>query len=223
MKDPTYAATWDDSLALRIHYQQDRTTYQSSNSASEAPFEVSTEAAEPSDMQLCKMTRSTKDSLAALSSLPPAAVIALFTPVLIPANKSKTRLETDGTDPFESLGRSCTQHHKRVRHIPYVPKIGFRETHEAFISQVDVVIVVVCEPTSANSNSFAHQMAFAKQAVDAMEEKEANASNTLVLVQSGSEEFRAQAEASFVNVIEVSEYNADVAKEVARTIFKSRR
>lgn len=66
-------------------------------------------------------------------------------------------------------------------------------------------------------------MDFAESALEAVKGKEATAANTLILVQSGSEQHRIEANAGFKNVIEVMTHDEKIAKEVAQAIFKFKR
>ena len=43
------------------------------------------------------------------------------------------------------LGKVFGAQHRRIRHVPYVPRVGFTETHRVFLTQVDAVIAVSCE------------------------------------------------------------------------------
>lgn len=166
-----------------------------------------------------KIIRSSSEGLAAISNLSKAASILLFTPVITPARHEKATHWT-GTDPFESFGRALSAYHKRIRHVPFIPKIGYTDTHAAFLSQADAIIVVVCEPEDDKDQRISHQMAFALRALEAVQGKEANAANTLVLVQSVSEAHRLKANVGFKNVIEVSAYDDEVAKQIADAIFE---
>ncbi|KAK3696291.1 hypothetical protein LTR37_018027, partial [Vermiconidia calcicola] len=170
----------------------------------------------------CKITRASAANLDALRSLPRAASILLFTPVIVPAGREEPVEDHRNMDPFEPFGRALSRHHKRIRHVPYVTKVGFTDVHEGFISQADAVITVVCEPDRGKNESMSDQMDFAEQALDALEGKEANASHALVLVQCGEDEFRPPVDASFMNVIESTTYNPEIAKYIAKAIFKAR-
>jgi hypothetical protein len=166
------------------------------------------------------MARVSIASLAALRTLPREANILLFTPAIVPAGNAETYRRDPHMDPFEPFGKALSKHHKHIRHVPYVAKTGFADIHQAFVSQADAVITVVCEPCNGKHDSLENQMDFAEQALDALESKEANASHTLVLVECGDDEFRPPVDASFMNVIESASYNDEVAKQIAYAIFK---
>lgn len=167
-------------------------------------------------------TRSSSDGLATFANMPQAASILLFTPVLTPARVEGASNWKD-TDPFESFGRALSTYHKRIRHVPFLPKIGYTDTHSAFVSQSDAIIIVLCEPEDDGDHRVSHQIAFALHALEAAQGKEANAANTLILVQCAGEEQRMIANAAFRNVIEVSSYDNEIAKQLARAIFETQK
>lgn len=222
MKDPSHPGAGTYSLALRIQFEP-------TSPLSEVPISITESsaaersAAETTMQANYKFTRWPSEGFGALSSLSTTATVLLFTPVLIPASVENISREKDTIDPFEAFGRALCLYHKRIRHVPYVPKTGYTETHAAFLSQADAIITVICEPEWDKDQSVLRQMDFAKASLDAVEGKEANVSNTLVLVQCGSEKHRTLANASFKHVIEVSSYDDEVAKHLAQAIFKSKR
>lgn len=223
MRDPRYTEAWVDELVFRI--QQLHQTQPQAESVSPAISEHDPDtdsAAEATMPPNCKITRSSAANLAALRNLQPAANILLFTPVIRPAGRVLDTAETDTIDPFEEVGRALSKYHRRIRHVPYVAKVGFTETHDAFISQADAVITVVCEPEEGKYQSMEWQMDFAEQALDALEGKEANAAHALVLLQCGEDEYRPPVDASFMNVVESTTYSTEIAKAVAHAIFKAR-
>ena len=130
--------------------------------------------------------------------------------------------ETETMDPFEAFGRALSAYHRRIRHVPYVAKVGFTPTHEAFVDQAEAVITVVCEPDIDKDQSVSDQMNFAEAALDCLERTEACAANALVLVQCGANQYRLPIDATFMNVIECQTYNAEAAKTIARTLFEAR-
>lgn len=169
-------------------------------------------------------TRASSQGLTTFSELSKAGSVLLFTPVLVPASPEKDLSSKEtGVDPFESFGRALSTYHKRIRHVPFLPKTGYTDTHAAFLSQSDAIIVVICESTYEKDECMRCQMDFAKRTLEAVKSKEANASNTLILIQSGSQQHRIEADTSFKNVIEIPSYDDEVAKELAQAIFKFRR
>jgi hypothetical protein len=129
--------------------------------------------------------------------------------------------ETETVDPFEAFGRALSTYHRRIRHVPYVAKVGFTATHDTFVSEADAVITVVCEPDIDKDRSVSDQMNFAEAALDSLERKEACAANALVLVQCGANQYRLPIDAMFMNVIECQNYDAESAKSIARTVFEA--
>jgi len=106
--------------------------------------------------------RSSPQSLTALQSLPPTSLVLLLTPVITPASLDKS---ATNTDPFESLGHELSKQHRRLRHVPYVPRVGMTDTHTAFIEQAAAVIVVICEPNDSDPQSLEQQQYFADDVV----------------------------------------------------------
>lgn len=223
MKDPTYTEDWVDALALRIRLDQEISRPVPSvleHLNSRLDYATTDTTAMPTTY---KFTRSSTESLVALRKLPPTATILLFTPVLRPAGRGKAPTEHDNNvDPFEVFGRELSQHHSRVRHVPYVPKVGFTETHDAWVSKADAVFMLVCEPDVAKHESMSNQMDFAENALDAIEGKEANAAQAMVLVQCGGAEYRPPVDAAFMNVIESTAYEGGLAKNIANAILRAK-
>lgn len=218
------------------------------------------------------LARESPTSLSIFSTMHPEAHILLFTPVLVPSGMGKSNTQPGRhhndmqyqNDPFEVFGRELNKHHRGVRHVPYVPTVGFTEVHEAFLMQADAVITVVCEPAPVfykavliekeieqderstakkeprngdrvcetvivpcdpaeahrrREGSIKNQMSFAESALDSMKSKEASATNGLVLVRCGANDMLFDGEKNFVNVVKTDTYNAEVAEELANTIF----
>ncbi|KAK4550482.1 hypothetical protein LTR36_000061 [Oleoguttula mirabilis] len=122
-------------------------------------------------------TRSPSRNLAGLRNLSGTSVLLLLTPVMVPSGffnydkrvakpseVSKAHLEKTDTDPFEHLGRALGKHHQRIRHVPYVPSVGFTETHEAFLAKADGIIIVTCEPEPKACQSGTPEAVLSKQA-----------------------------------------------------------
>ncbi|KAK5118642.1 hypothetical protein LTR85_008107 [Meristemomyces frigidus] len=106
-----------------------------------------------------KPTGSSSHPMAELRNLPASSVLLLLTPIMVPSGFSnydkrdtkppeisKARIDKIDTDPFEHLGRALSKHYQRIRHVPYVPSVGFTETHEAFLMKADGIIIVTSEP-----------------------------------------------------------------------------
>ena len=125
-------------------------------------------------------------------------------------------------DPFEVFGRALSTYHAQIRHVPYVAKVGFTDTHDQFIDEADAVITVVCEPESDKSASATNQLDFAEIALDALEDKETDEITPFVLVQCGADEHRLPVDGVFGNLIESQTYDAETAKFIAHMIFSTR-
>lgn len=109
-----------------------------------------------------RFMQSSSSSLQTLNTLPTDQFIVLFTPA-IPS--------TDGQeDPFECLGRSLSKWHSRVRHVPFVAKVGLTDLHVAWIRKAGAVVVVNCDPTllvdTKTNNNMPCQAKFATQAAN---------------------------------------------------------
>lgn len=163
MRDSDSTTSWSDNLTFRLHYQDAQTRkdcnkFDSKHSISDTGLEDDL----PDDFRV--MHCSSID-LKALRSLPPTSLVLLLTPVLAPGNVPISSPNTESADPFEYFGRELSEMHHRLRHVPYVPKVGMTETHVAFIKQAAAVIVVICEPEDSEE-SLAHQKSFAKAVSD---------------------------------------------------------
>lgn len=109
-----------------------------------------------------RFMRSSSSSLKILNSLPTDQLVVLFTPAIPSADGPE--------DPFECLGRSLSKRHARVRHVPFVAKVGLTDLHAAWIRKAGAVVVVNCDPallidTKTNSN-MPSQTKFAAQVAD---------------------------------------------------------
>ncbi|KAI7157857.1 hypothetical protein KC349_g5317 [Hortaea werneckii] len=160
MKDPNYIPHWAEEVANRLHIHDDGIA----NGPSVRHNRLPTLSTMPAEIDT-KRSRSPARNIAQLRDLPASAILMLFTPVMVPPgfhtpaknNLTKPSEEISSaptphappssklaTDPFESLGKAFAKHHRRIRHVPYVPAVGFTETHEAFLAQADAVILVSC-------------------------------------------------------------------------------
>ncbi|KAK3074594.1 hypothetical protein LTR53_002872 [Teratosphaeriaceae sp. CCFEE 6253] len=193
-------------------------------------------------------TRSSTRGLTQLRELPPTATLLLYTPVLLPsghvsepdsppddddpvdakpAPPSSQRPPPTTTDPFEMLGRALSKHHRRVRHVPYVPRVGFTPTHAAFLAKAHAVIVVTCEPAACADmeTTLAKQAEFvgAVAAVAAALEGDAEGRKVAVPVpvvnfSFGGDEWENQV-ATYNHVWVGEEYNGDSVMNIIKLVF----
>lgn len=209
---------WGDSLSIRIQLPP-----QSDTSESETSDDESAEELFFTPSPKGAFTRSSAASLMALRNLPAQAHLTLFTPCLTPAGSSSALLDNPATgDPFELLGRELAGHHSKICHMPYVPSVGFTETHMAFVMQSDAIITVVCEPSRASkTDSMREQQDFAETALKAFLSMPTSVpdSQEFVLIQCATGGARHQAPLAFSNVIETSSYNAHTAGYLAGAIL----
>jgi hypothetical protein len=183
MRDLDCTASWSDTLSFRVQYQEARTllTNYDVDTETTAPAQAASGAKRGSvsknkletnsHLSDCKIMRSSPRSLTALRSLPQTSPVLLLTPVITLANADKSATKSGSIDPFESLGRELSKQHNRLRHVPYVPRVGMTATHAAFIEQAAAVVVVVCESNDSDGQSLEQQQSFAdavaaKQQVD---------------------------------------------------------
>lgn len=157
-----------------------------------------------------------------LHHLPKTSTVVLFTPVLTPAasisTKPSSKKQPDSsstTDPFETLGRSLASHHPRIRHVPYVPKIGFTPTHSAFMNQADAVIVVLCEPQTSKREILNLQFGFAEQTLETGSELPP------ILIQCGDFELSGWEDVldSFEISLKCATLSSEIAKSISRKLF----
>lgn len=206
------------TLALRLHLTEHRSSLGNTQIASAVTPE---RPAITQSEQLCNMVRSS------LHNLSPSGTIVLFTPVITPAGSGKAanKPSSSGIDPFETLGRALSRHHRRIRHVPYVPSVGFTETHDAFLTQTDIVIVLICEPSTSKHQGLGNQVDFADAALEGMESNQIGrtAEDAFILIQCGDPGGSFWPELSqHENCLKCHKYDADVAQQIARTLFEPR-
>lgn len=92
-----------------------------------------------------RFVRSSSSSLRTLNTLDEDGLIVLFTPAL-PLASGRTR-ENAAEDPFECLGRAISRRHSRVRHVPFVARVGLTDLHLAWMRRASAIIVTNCDPS----------------------------------------------------------------------------
>jgi len=78
-------------------------------------------------------------------NVPETEAIILLTPYL-QAPPPHISASAQSMDPFEPFGRSLTEYHSNIRHVPYVATYDMTDTHRHLLNNAGGVIVVVCEP-----------------------------------------------------------------------------
>lgn len=175
------------------------------------------------DINVRKLTWSRK-SAKSLQELEKHDRLVLFTPVVPPYETTRHVTPANAQDPFESLGRALNQHHARVSHVPFVPRIGFTDTHRDWImqSQAKVIVVVNCEPagleTAAAGASLANQKTFAVNVAEAIRNVQiGDDDRILVLVYCGSPDGALQE--SYQIVLQSNTYTALNLEQLAHILF----
>lgn len=206
---------------LRPPTSANLSTYASPTAVTSATICPSSTAAD------CKIIRASKCTMATFRNLSSSGTIVLFTPVITPAGSGKaSNKNAESVDPFEILGRALSRHHRRIRHVPYVPRVGFTETHDAFLSQADAVVVVICEPESQKHEGLGCQVDFAEAAHDGLESNHfgRSASNPMILIQCGDPNGNFWPDLStFDSVMKCRAYDTEMAQQIARKIFDGRK
>jgi hypothetical protein len=106
-----------------------------------------------------RFIQSSSSSLRTLSNLPTDQLVILFTPA-IPLNNDDSQTQAARhvgagagaggggyQDPFEYLGRALSKRHARVRHVPFVAKVGLTDLHAAWMRKAGAIVVVNCDPS----------------------------------------------------------------------------
>jgi hypothetical protein len=237
MKDPDCTAPWSDTLSIRVQYQEGRTlltNYDVDPEINQAASDVKLGSVRNNKLEIksppsdCKVMRSSPRSLTALRSLPSTSLVLLLTPVITPANADKSTTKPGFTDPFESLGRELSKQHNRLRHVPYVPRIGMTATHAAFIEQAAAVVVVVCEPNNSDSQSLEQQESFAEAVVakqqedhsDDDEDDDDEPTTPFVLIRFDSNG-QGCTDDEYKNVLHAPALTGNSSKKAAQLLFKT--
>ncbi|KAL2354307.1 hypothetical protein BJ546DRAFT_844393 [Cryomyces antarcticus] len=100
---------------------------------------------------LARVVRSSRETLRRLRNLSDTSLLVLLSPIVpIHPDTFGSKLSEENKeqmmDPFECLGKALSEYHHRVRHAPYLPRIGITPAHVAFLRRACAVIIVVCEP-----------------------------------------------------------------------------
>jgi hypothetical protein len=243
MKDPVLpSSAWTDSLSLRLRVSDVPNASNNAQLDNDAPRTRATEPARPKSVatksQVTPTTGPPSSSSSSISfnpsvrhvakqfkqirKLASAEMIILFTPVIIPAHMDRAAILKDKTDPFEPLGRALSEHHARIRHVPFVPHVGFTSTHYAFLTQASAVVTVVCEPDSGKAQSVEEQVGFVESAREAVEDVQERYGGTVpfLLIECCSDALRPLLEMEEpVAAVACEAYTADVAETIADAVW----
>lgn len=216
MRDSACTTSWSDTLTFRINYQDTRTRKEPKESGNQPSASDTGLIGRLRDD--CRVMKLSSRSLAVLRSLPPTSLVLLLTPVLTPATNEKAD-ETESTDPFEEFGRELSKMHRRLRHVPYVPKVGMTETHVAFIEQAAAVIVVICEPADPNDDSLDCQRSFAGAVAAKRENIPSTTKTPFVLVRFDADEERSDID-TFDNVLHAASLTKRTSSKATQLLFE---
>ena len=89
-------------------------------------------------------------SASPLVDLPAASILLLLTPT-VPSKFG--RPDSPTFDPFEPLGKAISRSHSRTRHVPYTLSAGLTSTHLVFLRRSAAVVLVLCNTSSALTES----------------------------------------------------------------------
>lgn len=167
MRDPKYIAQLADKVTVQVHLEDGRLSTPIAGARGGSIGTTSQPGQVVKDD--CRVMKSSSRSLAIIRNLPSTALILLLTPVTTPitTKPSNPDAKPQILDPFEAFGREISKSHKRVRHVPYVPKTGWTETHEAWLTQAAAVVVVTCQPSPAQEQNAEQQSDFVSALADA--------------------------------------------------------
>ncbi|GAB7327241.1 hypothetical protein MBLNU13_g11136t1 [Cladosporium sp. NU13] len=239
MRDPACTHSWSDTFAFRFRYQELGDLPTKYETLSQSPVSGTIPAIAdssdifddfdfdlcPADYQVedCEVMRLSTSSLGSLRSLPPTSLVLLLTPVLAPAHLDHSTLDSNTTDPFEAFGRELSKHHHRLRHVPYLPRIGMTDTHSAFIEQAAAVVVVICEPEDSDEQSISitTQQYFADAVLARREDlKNDDEQTPFVLVRFENTESEYIGD-EYSNVLRAPAFTKQACTMAARLLFKT--
>jgi len=239
MRDPDYRPSWSDTFAFRSRYQESGIRPTNYDTHSRSPVsDTDPEIADINDIldnfnfesfltdsqvDDCEVMRLSSRSLGSLRSLPPTSLVLLLTPVLAPAHGDYSDKVTETTDPFEAFGRELSKHHRRLRHVPYLPKIGMTDTHAAFIEQAAAVVVIICEPedSTAPGISIADQQFFADEVLAKREDATDDDGETPFVLVRFESEGSEYVDDEYSNVLRAPALTKQASVKAAQLLFKT--
>jgi len=240
MRDPNYTPCRSNTLAFRFRHQESR-NFPTDYEAHSQPLVSGTDPAiidgnginnvtdnfdfdsflSKNPLDDCEVMRLSSRSLGSLRSLPPTALVLLLTPVLARARADHSSPECDSTDPFEAFGRELSKHHHRLRHVPYLPRVGMTDTHTAFIEQAAAVVVVICEPEDPDEQIIEDQQSFANDVLakrEGLTEDDEGTPFVLVRFESTGSEY---IDDEYSNVLRAPALTKQASAKAAQLLFKT--
>lgn len=221
MKDDSTQVTWSDSFTNLVDLEESLPIAlppaQSSPMSSPSPA-VDTKSAVASlgDYALLSSSR----TLQTLRTLPPAAIIVLFTPV-VPVRSKAADIDEAPTDPFEVLGKALSRHHKRIRHVPFVPKVGLTATHMEFIAHSGAIVTVNCrthgQRFAASDESLVNQRKFVTGVAMALRQHSVTIPEFLLDIECE----KGKEVTGHENVIQIQSCDENSLRRVADSLFTS--
>lgn len=239
MRDPNYTHAWSNTFAFRFKHQEPgnlptnlETRSQSPGTGTVSTTVDSSDALDSFDfdsfltsnqVEDCEVMRLSSRSLGSLRSLPPTSLVLLLTPVLAPAYMDNSALDSNTTDPFEAFGRELSKHHHRLRHVPYLPKVGMTDTHIAFIEQAAAVVVVICEPEDSDDmdQSIEYQQSFANDVLARREDLTDDDNETPFVLVRFEQKDSENADDEYSSVLRAPALTKQASAKAARLLFKT--
>lgn len=237
MRDPDYTPSWSDTFAFRVKYEESCNLPPNYDIHQQQELNINTASVDKDSQNdswngfdvksllknrqpvHCKVMQFSSRNLTSLRSLPSSSLVLLLTPVLAPAHADKSEAAATATDPFESFGRELSSLHRRLRHVPYVPKIGMTDTHVAFIEQAAAVIVVVCETADSDDEALELQQSFANDVLaQQKDDDDAEVPFVFVRFDHSADDFD---DDNYKNVLHANVLSKQASVKAAQLLFKA--
>jgi hypothetical protein len=238
MKDSQYTQDWVDDVAIRLRLDDSVAMGPSRPSASpKRPIKRET----PRTITRLAPPSAATTTLTRLRELSPSAVLVLFTPVMVPfgfsdhsqamTKTSQVRAKLE-TDPFEMLGLALSKQHSRIRHVPYIPTVGFTETHNVFTTRADALIVATCQPEhrmvkvndteTPDEEHLAMQVAFATRTAESLAEAGRVDEVPMICLHWGDDAAPLEIQ-TYKDVFAGETYNAESVEQIVQLLFGGRK
>ncbi|KAI9657054.1 MAG: hypothetical protein M1821_003220 [Bathelium mastoideum] len=136
-------------------------------------------------MPKVSFVRSSSSSLRRIANLDKNKSLVLFTPAVAltggQAAPEETAARQDSVDPFEIFGRRLAEHHKFIRHVPYLPNVGMTETHAAFAENAGAIVIVMWA-SAKSSQPFLASTATQRAFADAIRNRASSQGKTIPIL-----------------------------------------